>query len=80
MEENEENISEVKEQTGPSRGFVPREGDERASPSQGPQHVFPRWQCPVCGTMVYASNRKRHMGTKKHRDALYVLTERFEMT
>ena len=61
MEENEENLSEGNEQTGP-------------------KHVFPRWQCPVCGTMVYASNRKRHMGTKKHRDALYVLTERFEMT
>ena len=37
------------------------------------------WQCPVCGSHVWVSNKKRHLGTKKHNDANYVLTEKYEI-
>ena len=45
----------------------------------GPRRVFPMWQCPVCGTRTWITNKKRHLQTKKHRDVLYITTERFEM-
>jgi len=37
------------------------------------------WRCPICGSCVWNSNRNRHLRTKKHLDAQYVLTEKFEI-
>ena len=39
----------------------------------------PMWQCPVCGTRVWVSNRRRHLRTRKHLDAQYVMQEKFEI-
>ena len=48
---------------------------ENSTKSQPP----PMWKCSVCGAYVWNSNRNRHLRTKKHNDALYVLTEKFEI-
>ncbi|MFM7988826.1 MAG: hypothetical protein ACKPKO_56875 [Candidatus Fonsibacter sp.] len=37
-----------------------------------------QWQCPICGARIWLSN-KRHTRSKKHNDANYVLSERFEI-
>lgn len=57
------------------------ENQEEGSPKTqtGPKHIWPRWQCPECGTRIMVSNKKRHLNTKKHKDAKYVLTEKFEV-
>jgi DNA-directed RNA polymerase subunit RPC12/RpoP len=34
--------------------------------------------CNVCGSRIYLSNRSRHERTKKHKDVLYIQTERIE--
>ena len=36
-------------------------------------------QCPICGTRTWITNKKRHLDTKKHKEVLYITTERFEM-
>jgi len=46
---------------------------------QIPRGVYPTWQGPICGTRTWATNKKRHLFTKKHRDVLYITSERFEM-
>ena len=46
---------------------------------QIPRRVYPVWQCPICGTRTWVTNKKRHLYTKKHRDVLYITRERFEM-
>ena len=38
-----------------------------------------QWQCPICGAMIWLSNKKRHTRSNKHNDANYVLSERFEI-
>ena len=43
------------------------------------RRVYPMWQCPICGTRTWITNEKRHLGTRKHKDVLYITTERFEM-
>ena len=53
------------------------EESNRKQPRQ--QRFYPMWLCPVCGTRTWITNKKRHLQTKKHRDALYISTERFEM-
>ena len=56
----------------PSRGSCPDEGDGEASAP------CPR-RCPICGaTIVWVNNYTQHLKSKKHRDALYVLTEQFD--
>ena len=52
---------------------------EATKSQTGPKHIYPRWECPVCGARSWASNKKRHLKTKKHTDAQYVLTDRFEI-
>mgnify|MGYP006168892361 FL=1 len=49
------------------------------TPQIKPRRVYPMWQCPICGTRAWVTNKKRHLYTKKHKDVLYVTTERFEM-
>ena len=54
--------------------------DEESPKEQtGPRHLFPMWQCPVCGARIWITNRKRHLSTRKHLDAQYVLKEKFEI-
>ncbi len=38
-----------------------------------------QWQCPICGARIWLSNKKRHTRSKKHNDAKYVLSEKFEI-
>ena len=44
-----------------------------------PRRVYPMWQRPICGTRTRVTNEKRHLYTKKHKDVLYITTERFEV-
>ena len=44
-----------------------------------PRRLYPMWQCPICGTRTWVTNKNRHLYTKKHKDVLYITTERFEM-
>ena len=34
--------------------------------------------CPICGARIWLSNNKRHTRSKKHNDANYVMSEKFE--
>ena len=43
------------------------------------RRVYPMWQCPICGTRTWITNKRRHLDTKKHRDVLYITSERFEI-
>ena len=54
-----------------------KQSDEETPPI--PRRVYPMWQRPTCGTRTWVTNKKRHLFTKKHRDVLYITTERFEM-
>ena len=45
----------------------------------GAMRIFPMWQCPICGTRTWTTRKKRRLDTNKHKDMLYVTTERFEM-
>ena len=38
-----------------------------------------KWHCPICGTRIWLSNKKRHTRSKKHNDANYVMSEKFEI-
>ena len=44
----------------------------------GARRIFPMWHCPICGTRTWTT-KKRHLDTKKHKEVLYITTERFEM-
>ena len=44
-----------------------------------PQQPSSQWQCPICGARIWSSNKQRHLRTKKHEDAKYVLTDMFEV-
>jgi hypothetical protein len=48
-------------------------------PSTVARRVYPTWQCPICGTRTWITNRRRHLDTKKHRGVLYITSERFEI-
>ncbi len=48
-------------------------------PSAGPRRVYPMWQCPICGSRTWITNTRRHLDTKKHKDVLYITSERFEI-
>ena len=39
-----------------------------------------RWECPICGARIWSTNKQRHLRTKKHRDAKYVLMDKFEVS
>ena len=39
-----------------------------------------KWHCPICGARIWLSNKKRHTRSKKHNDANYVLSEKFEIS
>ena len=49
------------------------------APRTVPRRVYPMWQCPICGTRTWITNKKRHLNTKKNRDVLYITSERFEI-
>ena len=44
-----------------------------------PRRVYPMWQCPICGTRTWITNKRRHLNTRKHKDVLYITSERFEI-
>ena len=48
-------------------------------PSTVARRVYPMWQCPICGTRTWITNKRRHLDTRKHRDVLYITSERFEI-
>lgn len=54
--------------------------EKKEKPTEKPAYAgLKQWQCPVCGARIWLSNKKRHTRTKKHNDANYVLSERFEI-
>ena len=48
-------------------------------PRHAKKRLYASWLCPVCGTKTWITNKQRHLQTKKHKDVVYVTTERFEM-
>ena len=42
--------------------------------------VLKQWQCPICGSRIWLSNKKKHTRSKKHNDANYVLSEKLEIS
>ena len=48
-------------------------------PQKEHNRVYQLWLCPICGTRTWITNKKRHLDTKKHKDVLYVTSERFEI-
>ena len=53
--------------------------EKQEKPTEKTAHTgLQQWQCPICGARIWLSNKKRHTRTKKHNDANYVLSERFE--
>ena len=36
-------------------------------------------RCKICGSIVWGSNFKRHLRSEKHKNAFYVLKEKFEI-
>ena len=36
--------------------------------------------CTICGARIWLSNKKRHTRSKKHNDANYVMSEKFEIS
>ena len=55
------------------------ESTTQVKPSMEPRRVYPMWQCPICGTRTWIKNKRRHLDTKKHKDVLYIMSERFEI-
>ena len=43
------------------------------------QSAEKKWHCPICGARICLSNKTRHTRSKKHNDANYVLSEKFEL-
>ena len=39
-----------------------------------------KWHCPICGARIWLSNKSRHTPSKKHSDANYVMSEKFEIS
>jgi predicted RNA-binding Zn-ribbon protein involved in translation (DUF1610 family) len=59
--------------------FIMEEKAEK--PSEQPTQVDEKkWHCPICGARIWLSNKKRHTRSKKHNDANYVLSEKFEIS
>jgi hypothetical protein len=52
-------------------------GDEA---KQKELHPSCQWECPVCGARIWSTNKQRHLRTKKHGDAKYVLMDKFEVS
>ena len=55
------------------------ESTTQIEPRTEQSRVYPMWQCPICGTRTWITNKRRHLNTKKHRDVLYITSERFEI-
>ena len=53
------------------------ESTTQGEPSTEQRRVYPMWQCPICGTRTWITNKRRHLNTKKHWDVLYITSERF---
>ena len=51
---------------------TPQESNTKKPPA-------PVRQCLVCGASISHCNYRRHVGTKKHRDAEYIQFEKFEL-
>ena len=39
----------------------------------------PTFRCIICGSKIWRNNYLRHTKTRKHRDALYVMQDIFEV-
>ena len=55
------------------------ESTTQIEPRTEQRRVYPMWQFPICGTRTWITNKRRHLNTKKHRDVLYITSERFEI-
>jgi RNase P subunit RPR2 len=40
---------------------------------------YKRKKCNICGSLIYIANEASHRRSKKHKDALYIQYEMFEM-
>ncbi len=72
----EENLAESRENQPRASSF---ELFGQECPRHEQKRIYPKWMCPVCGTKTWITNKKRHLETKKHKDVVYISTERFEM-
>ena len=46
---------------------------------QSSQVAETQGHCPICGARICLGNKKRHTRSKKHNDANYVLSKKFEI-
>ena len=54
--------------------------DKAKKPTENMENAaLKQWQCPISGGRIWLSNKKRHTRSKKHNDANYVLSEKFEI-
>jgi len=55
--------------------------EKAVKPSENSSQIAEKkkWHCPICGARICLSNKKRHTRSKKHNDANYVLSEKFEI-
>ena len=52
---------------------------EKPSEQKNTQVGETKLHCPICGPRIWLDNKKRHTRSKKHNDANYVLSEKFEI-
>ncbi len=55
------------------------ESTAQIEPSTEQRRVYPMWQCPICGTRTWITNKRRHLHTKKHKRVLCITSKRFEI-
>ena len=59
--------------------FIIEENAEKPSEKDA-QVGEKKWHCPICGARIWLSSKKRHTRSKKHNDANYVMSEKFEIS
>jgi len=60
--------------------FIMEEKAEKPSEKNTARMLRKKWHCPICGARIWLSNKKRHTRSKKHNDANYVMSEKFEIS
>jgi RNase P subunit RPR2 len=53
--------------------------DENQKTQDKTPKKYKRKKCNICGSLIYIANEASHRRSKKHKDALYIQYEMFEM-
>lgn len=44
-----------------------------------PKKEKPKKRCQICGSLVWSNNMRRHTSSQKHKDAIYIMQEKYEI-